>query len=135
MSVPYAQRPYLWGHEQAEQLLDDLLAAAGTDSDAPVGSRKEFPLGSLVLAETPPGAGVFYTRKHVFDGQQRIVTLCLLLAALRERLEVAGCGELDEGLDDDTKKHCSRLAAQLKDKVHQVRERGLGTAPGAPPVA
>lgn len=76
-SIPAYQRPYSWGVDQAQELLDDLISymrAGGTQLD-------EIPpyfLGSLVLikSESSPKA-------EVVDGQQRLTTLTLLLACIR----------------------------------------------------
>jgi hypothetical protein len=72
--IPAYQRPYSWTTDEAGALLTDLL-------DASQASNLENPdpyfLGSLVLAkeEGQPGA-------KVIDGQQRLTTLTILLAAL-----------------------------------------------------
>ncbi|GAA1662824.1 DUF262 domain-containing protein [Catellatospora bangladeshensis] len=72
-SIPEYQRPYAWDKEQAEQLLDDLAEALDRDTEEP------YFLGSIVLVKQPnrPPA-------EVIDGQQRITTLSLLLAVLRD---------------------------------------------------
>jgi uncharacterized protein with ParB-like and HNH nuclease domain len=75
--IPGYQRPYAWTTEQAQELLDDLLTfmqAAG----GPVEEMPPYFLGSIVLikAETAPEA-------DVVDGQQRLTTLTILLAAIR----------------------------------------------------
>ncbi len=76
-SIPGYQRPYAWGRDQAQELLDDLLGALTT---APVQLSDAAPyfLGSIVLikAEAMPEA-------TVVDGQQRLTTLTLLLSAIR----------------------------------------------------
>lgn len=76
-TIPGYQRPYAWGREQAQELLDDLLGAL---TAAPVQLSEAAPyfLGSIVLikAETVPDA-------TVVDGQQRLTTLTLLLSAIR----------------------------------------------------
>lgn len=76
-TIPGYQRPYAWGREQAQELLDDLLGALAS---APAQLSKAAPyfLGSIVLikAETVPDA-------LVVDGQQRLTTLTLLLSAIR----------------------------------------------------
>src|SRR5665213_2235534 len=75
--IPGFQRPYAWTTEQAEELVDDFLAFMQT----PGGLIEEMPpyfLGSIVLIkeETSPNA-------DVVDGQQRLTTLTILLAAIR----------------------------------------------------
>ena len=56
-------------------------------------------LGGINLAEGSVAVGGGdLKRKHVVDGQQRIVTLCLLFAAARERLG-SGAGADSEYAD------------------------------------
>ena len=67
-SVPRFQRNYKWDEDQWEELWQDLVAAAAND--------KEHYMGAVVLKTHD-------TRKHfeVIDGQQRLVTLTLLVLA------------------------------------------------------
>lgn len=79
--IPRYQRPYAWEREHAEQLLEDLLVAAGEEA----GSVAEMPpyfLGSIVLIRQDDNK----SDVDVVDGQQRLTTLTLLLAVLRARL-------------------------------------------------
>lgn len=74
--IPGYQRPYAWTTEEAEELLDDLLAALG-DGDEPIDAINPYFLGSIVLIKgDKPDA-------EVVDGQQRLTTLTILLAVLR----------------------------------------------------
>jgi hypothetical protein len=75
--IPHYQRPYAWGVEQALQLLDDLEDALGKDSAEP------YFLGSLVLVKPSEDA----PRADVIDGQQRLTTVSILLAVLRDLAE------------------------------------------------
>lgn len=77
--IPDYQRPYAWTTEQAGELLSDLLAMMGDDEDAAVDTLPPYFLGSVVLIkdEGDPKA-------VVVDGQQRITTLTILVAALRD---------------------------------------------------
>jgi hypothetical protein len=75
--IPGYQRPYAWTTEQAGELIDDLLSFM----QASGGLVEEMPpyfLGSIVLIkkEVVPDA-------DVVDGQQRLTTLTILLAAIR----------------------------------------------------
>lgn len=80
-TIPGYQRPYAWGEEQAQELLDDLLGAL---RDAPENLSESMPyfLGSIVLIkrEAVPDA-------TVVDGQQRLTTLTLLLSAIRATVQ------------------------------------------------
>lgn len=71
--IPDYQRPYSWGTEQALQLLDDLEASLDRDTEDP------YFLGSIVLVKS--GAS---PQSDVIDGQQRLTTLNILLAVLRD---------------------------------------------------
>lgn len=71
--IPEYQRPYAWGTDESLQLLSDLLGALDRDTDEP------YFLGSIVLVKSPQGA-----HSEVIDGQQRLTTLTLLLALIRD---------------------------------------------------
>lgn len=76
-TIPGYQRPYAWGRDQAQELLDDLLGALASSSSQLSDAAPYF-LGSIVLikGEASPEA-------TVVDGQQRLTTLTLLLSAVR----------------------------------------------------
>lgn len=76
-TIPGYQRPYAWGKDQAQELLDDLLGALAA-APAQLADSAPYFLGSIVLikAESVPEA-------TVVDGQQRLTTLTLLLSAIR----------------------------------------------------
>lgn len=71
-AIPDYQRPYSWGTEQSLQLLDDLDGAIDRDPDEP------YFLGSLVLVRDSG------RRAEVIDGQQRLTTLSILFAVMRD---------------------------------------------------
>ena len=79
--IPHYQRPYSWSIEHASELLSDLLATLGTD-DAPIEETPPYFLGCIVLIK-PDGT----VDSKVVDGQQRLTTLTILMAALREAIE------------------------------------------------
>lgn len=85
-AIPGYQRPYAWTTEQATELLDDLRGAADGATD--VAQLPPYFLGSIVLVkdEGSPDA-------EVVDGQQRLTTLTLLLAALRASLAGKEAGD------------------------------------------
>jgi uncharacterized protein with ParB-like and HNH nuclease domain len=84
-AIPNYQRPYTWGVEQATQLLEDLYDAVDRNPDEP------YFLGSVVLVKE---SDVPYAQ--VIDGQQRLTTLAILLAVLRE---LSDDGEERDNLD------------------------------------
>lgn len=72
-TIPDYQRPYAWGKDETLQLLDDLEDAVARTTDEP------YFLGSIVLVKQKgePTA-------EVIDGQQRLTTLTILCAVLRD---------------------------------------------------
>ena len=69
--VPPYQRPYAWTSEKANELFDDLFSFY---NDAP---EEAYFLGSIVLIRNGDTAD-----HDVIDGQQRLITLSILLASL-----------------------------------------------------
>lgn len=81
-SIPNYQRPYAWTTEEADELLTDVLAFLGDDPETdstPVQDLKPYFLGSIVLIKQP-----HRPEATVVDGQQRLTTLTLLFALLRD---------------------------------------------------
>jgi uncharacterized protein with ParB-like and HNH nuclease domain/predicted transport protein len=77
--IPVFQRDYTWTEMQCEQLWKDLLQIANDPT-----SRGHF-MGSVVYVSTGDTSAGF-TRWLLIDGQQRVTTLTLLLAALRDHI-------------------------------------------------
>lgn len=101
--IPEYQRPYAWGHEETMQLLMDLQSALERDTDEP------YFLGSIVLVKDSSSP-----RAEVIDGQQRLTTLTLLLAVLRDIVS-------DEELRKDIHKFIEEPAVKWADKPAQPR--------------
>ncbi len=80
--VPLYQRTYAWKKEQLGRLWDDVIQLA-RDRERTGGAVTHF-MGSLVLALTSDLGPAGLSRFLVVDGQQRLTTLTLLLAALRD---------------------------------------------------
>lgn len=76
-TIPGYQRPYSWGKDQAQELLDDLLGALAS-APAQLTEAAPYFLGSIVLIK-----GDVSAEATVVDGQQRLTTLTLLLSAVR----------------------------------------------------
>ncbi|MCY4455029.1 MAG: DUF262 domain-containing protein [Chloroflexi bacterium] len=92
--IPLFQRPYTWEHDDWSTLWNDILEAY---SD---GSSSGHFLGSIVSkaqSGTPEGVSPFI----VIDGQQRLTTLSIALAALRDRI-----GEKDPGAVERIDEFC-----------------------------
>ena len=109
--IPVFQRDYIWDAElQCSQLWRDVIRAAGVD-----GTHGHF-LGSIVYIATGDSAAGF-TRWLLIDGQQRLTTLTLLLAALRDHiLDIGWTG----GEDDPTPK---RINAYFLKNVEEEGNR------------
>ena len=93
--VPLYQRTYAWGKKQLDQLWNDIVELAQARRSDP--SATHF-IGSLVLAASPDFAVVGVAKLLVVDGQQRLTTLTLLLAALRDHLIETGARERADGV-------------------------------------
>ena len=77
--IPEYQRAYVWGEEQIDNLFDDLAYALEQDNE------KEYFLGAAVLQKHKVTQGaVSYDCYDVLDGQQRLTTLLLMMAVLRD---------------------------------------------------
>lgn len=74
--VPLYQRPYAWTTEHAGELLDDLLTSINDGKDQ-VEDLNPYFLGSIVLIKGDQ------PESQIIDGQQRLITLTILLSSLR----------------------------------------------------
>lgn len=70
LHIPDYQRPYKWTARNAIQLLDDII-------DALDSNKEKYRLGTLILNRNVKEGGY-----DIVDGQQRVITLSLLLKAL-----------------------------------------------------
>ncbi|RKR12641.1 DUF4268 domain-containing protein [Arthrobacter oryzae] len=94
--IPLYQRVYSWGKKQLDQLWSDVVELERTRGDDPKASHF---IGSLVLASSPDFGAIGVNKFLVVDGQQRLTTLTLLLAALRDHLHETGETERANGID------------------------------------
>ena len=78
--IPSYQRPYAWTIEEAGELFDDLYSFMNQDGSG----EKDDPyfLGSVVLIKQE-GEPL----SEVIDGQQRLTTLTILLAAIANKVQ------------------------------------------------
>ena len=79
--IPAFQRDYSWTTEQCGQMWND-IARAGSFEGA------DHFLGSIVYVAGNTGAA--FSSWLVIDGQQRLATLTVLLAALRDHIQDTG---------------------------------------------
>ena len=74
-NVPRYQREYTWAKRDWENLFDDI-----SDND------KGYFLGSIIVIDHGYNAEKGVTQCELIDGQQRLTTVSLLLAALYDQL-------------------------------------------------
>lgn len=94
--IPLYQRVYSWGNKQLRQLWTDVVELERALGDDPKASHF---IGSLVLASSPDFGAIGVNKFLVVDGQQRLTSLTLLLAALRDHLFETGHTERANGID------------------------------------
>lgn len=94
--VPLYQRVYSWGKKQLEQIWTDIVELESTLAED---SKASHFIGSLVLASSPDFGAIGVNKFLVVDGQQRLTTLTLLLAALRDHLTETGDIDRASGID------------------------------------
>ena len=73
LEVPRYQRPYSWNEQQVRQLIQDLWRAFSRGA-------KFYFIGQIVLVKSKDG------RLEISDGQQRLATLTMIIAYVRDRL-------------------------------------------------
>ncbi|MBT2525993.1 DUF262 domain-containing protein [Streptomyces sp. ISL-99] len=95
--VPLYQRTYSWTEKHLAQLWSDILEQVELLECGEKAST-HF-LGSVVLAPSPQNEATF-PRWLVVDGQQRLTTISLALAAIRDHIATAQPGEA-ERIDED----------------------------------
>lgn len=82
--IPNYQRPYSWGADNAEQLIDDIFQSHISGDD-------EYFIGSMICINK--GNNSF----EVVDGQQRLTTLSLIVSELKKSID-------NHGVKDDLQK-------------------------------
>ncbi|MYE23150.1 MAG: DUF262 domain-containing protein [Gammaproteobacteria bacterium] len=107
--VPRWQRRYSWGQREIERLVEDLVtvATAGVDTGHYGGTLLTFP---------EPGAPGVVSTIRVVDGQQRLTTISILLAAIADQLGPDGeCdGWTAEIIHSDRLTNPGKRAGQLR---------------------
>jgi hypothetical protein len=106
--VPVYQRQYRWDIGGCEQLLADVRAAADSDT------RAMHFIGSILSAAAPRSDAAELV---LIDGQQRVTTLMLLIAALHHTVR-----ESDPALADDLARVLVRTDDPSRTKLRPHRE-------------
>src|SRR5947207_1527877 len=93
LEVPLFQRQYVWNREdQWEPLWEDIARKCAEYLDGRKDSPVQF-LGAMVLDQKQTPA-THVDKRLVIDGQQRLTTFQILLAALRDFCREQNCEDL-----------------------------------------
>jgi uncharacterized protein with ParB-like and HNH nuclease domain len=104
--IPEYQRPYVWGKDEVIDLLDDIsYAAINTPNN-------DYFLGSFVYQHKKAGGGQKFVENDLLDGQQRITTIFLLFAVIR-----------DIETNKKRKENCQKYIYQEEDRDTNTPER------------
>jgi uncharacterized protein with ParB-like and HNH nuclease domain len=95
--VPLFQRPYVWSRAQWEQLWADIIEQYEIQEERPQERIPDRFLGSIVVVREYEKNLDKYT---IIDGQQRITTLSIILAAIRAFAKERNQNELYEQISD-----------------------------------
>lgn len=118
--IPEYQRPYVWGSDQVIELLDDVYRARQSNSDS------QYFLGSMVLKKSDKKDGTTkYEEYDLLDGQQRLTTLYLITAVIRDltpknnETRIKTCRETiyQVANPDDNIPERNRIVFDIRDKV------------------
>jgi hypothetical protein len=106
--IPEYQRPYIWGRDEIDDLLDDLVFAHDEKPE------QEYFLGSFVYQSKKAGStpGQKFAENDLLDGQQRMTTLLMLLACIRDLSD-----------NYEVKQACSEAVYQKGSSIKRVPER------------
>ncbi len=118
--IPEYQRPFVWGPDQVIELLDDVYAARQSNPES------QYFLGSMVLKKSDKQDGATkYEEYDLLDGQQRLTTLFLITAVVRDLTpksniaRIKTCSETIYQManPDDNIPERSRIVFDIRDKV------------------
>lgn len=93
--IPLWQRRYSWTRPQWQSLWDDVLRQYAMDGRSGADAPRHF-IGSLILHGLEKQHVSNPSPVLVVDGQQRLLTVLVLLAALRDHVLDSGSGSADE---------------------------------------
>ena len=109
LKVPLNQRSYAWKEEHVADLFDDIEGAI----DRRRGDDSEYFLGTMVFTRGENGT------HEVSDGQQRLATTFVLLAAIRDKL--LEYKDQDEFVTTIERDHLQSYVVELNDTVPKLR--------------
>jgi hypothetical protein len=127
--VPVYQRQYRWDIGACEQLLADIRAVAdathtGAETGADTGRPHMHFIGSILSSastEPSPGTERAASELVLIDGQQRITTLMLLIAALHHSVLTDSALAADPALSADLEKVLVSQADRARTKLRPHR--------------
>ena len=102
LTVPPYQRGYAWEEEQVREFWDDI--------DSALQQGRQYFVGAVVVTKD----GSAY---QVIDGQQRLATTALLLAALRDELAQLGDTQLQQDVDQRFLRSFDRRAGTMRPRL------------------
>lgn len=115
-SIPTYQRPYVWETDQVIELLDCIKNAYEKNEE-------QYFIGSIVYKKSEKEIdGVTYQEYELLDGQQRITTIFLFLASIRD-VVIQNKDKFDEDEFKDIVDTCKELIYQQKSKAKGIPER------------
>ena len=114
--VPFFQRHYSWRKENWQRLLDDIVALTEEADET-----KHF-LGPLVCTPFNPVPGEV-TPYQLIDGQQRLATLTVALAALRDVARLNALESVSDEIHEDYLIHRRRQGVQRFKVVPRLGDR------------
>ena len=126
--IPEYQRPYVWGDDQVGELLEDVRRARESNPQA------QYFLGSMVLQKNRRQTdATSYEEYDLLDGQQRLTTLFLITAVIRDLTPASNGARkktCQDSLDqmanpDDNVPERSRIVFDIRD---EVRDEGVTQA-------
>lgn len=118
--IPEYQRPYVWETDQVVELLDDIYQANQSNPDS------QYFLGSMVLKKSSKIEGSMkFTEYDLLDGQQRLTTLFLITAVIRDltpsenesRIQICKDAVYQMAIPDDNKPERLRIVFDIRNKV------------------
>ena len=121
--IPEYQRPFVWGADQVIELLDDVYRARQSNPES------QYFLGSMVLKKSDKQVGATkYEEYDLLDGQQRLTTLFLITAVVRDltpqsnSARIKTCRETIYQManPDDNIPERSRIIFDIRDKVRDL---------------
>lgn len=109
--IPEYQRPYVWEADQVIELLDDIFQASQANS------KSQYFLGSMVLKKSEKKEnGTDYTEYDLLDGQQRLTTLFLITAVVRDQSTI----EFNSITQEDDKKKIEARISSCRESIFQM---------------